>query len=106
MEESPILGFGSPRENDLFPELPPVGTHGTFWYVLFSHGIPGVVLFSAALAALVVATARPVHRDLLWLHGTVFGGAMLIPFYDLLPVPIFTVMAAAAVIVRDAKVTS
>jgi O-antigen ligase len=99
--DSPLLGYGSPRSNPLDPDLPPVGTHGTFWLVLFSHGIPGAVLFVGAMWSLVWRTARPRDTRLLWVHGTVVAGLVMLPFYDLLPVPIFTVMAAAAVVLRD-----
>jgi polysaccharide biosynthesis protein PslJ len=64
--ESPILGHGAPRPSEA-SGLPPAGTHGHFWMVMFSHGIPAAVLF---LAWLVVAFAHT------WAHRSGIGLAM------------------------------
>jgi O-antigen ligase len=101
VETSPLLGFGSPRSNEDNPNYPPVGTHGSFWLVLFSYGIPGALVFVALLASLVLRTSSPPDRRLLWLHAVVVAGFVEIPFYDLIPVPIFAVAAAAALVLRE-----
>ena len=36
--ESPLLGYGSPRQSTELEGGPPVGTHGQVWMVMFSHG--------------------------------------------------------------------
>ncbi|MGH9024178.1 MAG: hypothetical protein ACRDV9_13940, partial [Acidimicrobiia bacterium] len=41
--KSPLLGFGAPRPSVVNPNLPPVGTQGQFWLILFSHGFPGLI---------------------------------------------------------------
>lgn len=64
--ESPILGHGAPRPSEA-SGLPPAGSHGHFWMVMFSHGIPAAVLF---LAWLVIAF---VHT---WAHRSGIGLAM------------------------------
>jgi polysaccharide biosynthesis protein PslJ len=100
VQESPLLGFGSPRSNEDNPNYPPVGTHGTFWLVLFSHGVPGAIFFVGGLVSLAARTSRPKDRRMLWLHAVVVAALVEIPFYDLLPVPIFTMMVAAALVLR------
>jgi O-antigen ligase len=101
VNESPLFGFGSPRSNEDHPEYPPVGTHGTFWLVLFSYGIPGAIAFVGLLGSLVVRTARPPDRRLLWLHAVVVASLVEIPYYDLIPVPIFVAAACAALVLRE-----
>ena len=102
--KSPLLGFGSPRDNPLNPELPPIGTHGQIWMVLFCYGIPGALFFLAALVSLIVRTANPVNRRYLWLHGIVFGGMVMVPFYELLPMPLYIIAACAGLVLRDTAV--
>lgn len=40
--ESPIFGFGAPQD---ISGSPSAGTHGQFWTVIVSHGLPGTALF-------------------------------------------------------------
>ncbi len=99
--ESPVLGFGSPRSNEDNPGYPPVGTHGTFWFMLFSHGIPGAAIFVGLLGSLALRTSRPRQRHMLWLHGVVVAGLVMMPFYELLPMPMFVIAACAGIVLRD-----
>lgn len=41
---SPLFGYGAPRDAEL-PWLPPLGTQGQLWTVLFSHGFIATALF-------------------------------------------------------------
>ena len=99
--KSPLLGFGSPRENPLNPTLPHIGTHGGIWMVLFCHGFPGAIFFLGGLVSLLVRTARPANRRYLWLHGVVLGVIIMLPFYELQPMPIFVMGACAGLALRD-----
>lgn len=99
--KSPLLGYGSPRTDPENPDAPPVGTHGTLWMVLYSHGVPGVVAFVGGLAGLALRTRNPRNRRYLWLHAAVVGGLFMIPFYELIPMPIFTVAACAGIVLRE-----
>lgn len=51
---APIFGYGAPRPA-AEPWLPSLGTQGQLWTVMFSHGLPALVLFMAwfGVAALV-----------------------------------------------------
>jgi O-antigen ligase len=43
--ESPLFGYGAPRPSKWNPNAPSVGTQGSIWLVLFSHGFLGAALF-------------------------------------------------------------
>jgi O-antigen ligase len=79
---SPLLGYGAPRTPD---QPPPIGTHGLFWYAMYSHGFPGVALLVVALAALLGWTARARTPTALWAHITIVMFSIQIFFYGLLP---------------------
>ncbi len=85
VQESPVLGFGAPRPNPDNPFLPPVGTHGQFWMVLFSHGYPAAMLFVGFLVSMIVRTGRDLDRERLWLHAAVVALLVQMWFYNLLP---------------------
>ena len=98
--ESPLLGFGSPRSNEENPNHPAVGTHGHFWTVLFSHGLPGAFLFVAAVGSLVLRTAFTRRDSGVWLHVVVALVLVEMWFYSLLPSPLIIVMAVAGASLR------
>jgi O-antigen ligase len=100
VRQSPLFGFGGPREAE-GPYLPQLGTQGAFWLVLYSHGIPGAVLF---VGFLLIAfwrsrTARPLIQ--FWSHIVLFIGIVQLPYYGMLPAGIHILMAAAAVGLRS-----
>lgn len=100
--ESPLLGYGSPRPSERNPNLPPVGTHGQLWLVLFSHGIPGATLFLGWFAYVLWSSRRPKTDIALWMHVVVFVALVQMPYYGLLPVPLHVAMVAAAMTWRGA----
>jgi hypothetical protein len=104
--ESPLLGYGAPRPSERNPNSPPVGTHGQFWLVLVSHGIPGMVLFVGWLFYAFWQTQRhrsPLH---LWMSVVLLIALIQLPYYGMLPVPIHLVMLAAALSWREARTES
>lgn len=98
--QSPLFGFGAPVANEENPNLPAVGTHGQLWTVLFSHGIPGALLFVAFAVSLAWRTT--VYRDPVstWLHVVVALVPLLMWFYELLAPPLFIWMLAGAAALR------
>jgi polysaccharide biosynthesis protein PslJ len=103
--DSPLLGYGSPRRSERNPNLPPVGTHGQLWLVLFSHGIPATLFFVGWFLYLFWSTRRPGSNLALWMHVVVFTALVQMPYYGLLPVPIHLVMLAAALAWRHSAHT-
>ena len=99
VQKSPILGMGAPRQNDN-PKLPPAGSHGQFWIVMHSHGIPAVGFFLAWFAYAFLRGLR--RRDF---AGIVGGSAILVSlvqftFYGFLPVGLALLMVACALVLR------
>jgi hypothetical protein len=95
MGESPIFGFGSPRPaargNDLH-----VGTHGQLWMVLFSQGIPGLLLFVSFFVIAIRRASRARSRIGFWASVALIIPLIQIPFYTLLGVELMVVMTVAA----------
>ena len=101
--ESPLLGYGSPRPYEGPGVRPPVGTQGMLWYILFSHGIPALLLF---LGWLLHAFARsgPASGPLLspWVRMSIVIALVQMPFYGLLGAQLSAVGFGVALALREA----
>lgn len=100
--ESPLLGYGSPLPSERNPNLPPVGTHGQFWLVLVSHGIPALILFLGWFLYVFWHSRQPSSLVGLWMHVVVFIALIQMPYYGWLSSPLHIVMVAAAITWREA----
>jgi O-antigen ligase len=81
-QASPIIGYGAPQSEDTgFP----IGTHGLFWYVMFSHGFVGLAFLLIAIVTLTLATARARTPTALWAHICIVIALTQVPYYGLLP---------------------
>lgn len=83
--ESPLVGNGAPERAASAPDLPPVGTHGLLWYLMFVHGFVGMALFVGWLAGEVWRSGRVRRADGWWTHLALLIGLVQVPFYGLLP---------------------
>jgi hypothetical protein len=85
-QESPLIGNGAPRRAEGAPEgMPPVGTHGMLWYLMFVHGFVGMALFLGWLGGEVFRSGRVRTTDGWWAHLALVIGLVQVPFYGLLP---------------------
>lgn len=100
VEESPVLGFGSPRPASN-PNLPSVGTQGQFWLVLYSHGIPGATLFVGWYLWWLWRTRRARTNLLFWARVVILIGLVQLPFYGQLPAQLHVLMVAIGLASRD-----
>jgi O-antigen/teichoic acid export membrane protein len=106
IKKSPVLGYGTPREAPEDPTGPSLGTHGQFFLVLFSQGLPGVALFLGWIGYTIVRSGRlgragPTARY--WAHLAIILGVMQGFYYELLPMQLHMMMIAAALAYRDLK---
>lgn len=84
--ESPLVGNGAPRHIEGAREgMPPVGTHGMLWYLMFVHGFVGMGLFLGWLGWEVLRSGRVRAADGWWTHLALVIGLVQVPFYGLLP---------------------
>lgn len=100
VDDSPILGFGAPKASVDNPNLPAVGTHGHFWTVLFSQGIPGLVMYVGFLVMMTIRTAKDLTPDRLWLHVTFAMLLLQMWFYNMLPAPLHIGFIVLGVLLR------
>jgi O-antigen ligase len=110
---SPILGYGTPVSISLVnPDAPTVGpsvgTHGQFWTIIVSHGIPGVVLFVGWWLVAFFRTGRRLPmgsgRDTnaaFWAHVAILAGILQMGYYELMPWGLLIMMTAVAMALRE-----
>lgn len=120
LEGSPVVGFGSTRDvqgsfasisGAATPDcsacgVPPLGTQGHLWGVIFSAGVGGALLF---LAFFVVALSRcwrcRTTAETLCTFVLAFFGLQLL-VYDTLGMPLLAVMTAIGLVAREQLVTA
>ncbi|MGA8116063.1 MAG: O-antigen ligase family protein, partial [Actinocatenispora sp.] len=81
--DAPLLGYGGPATVDTTTAPAPVGTQGQLWLVLFSHGIPALLVLLAWYLVVIRSTARSSTPAGLWLSGVPVAGLVQMPFYGL-----------------------
>jgi len=92
--ESPVFGHGAPRPST--ESRISVGTHGQVWIVLFSHGIPAVILFAAWLMVAWRQTAHHRSGVGLAMNAALVVVSVEIFYYGFVGMGLFIVMIAAA----------
>jgi hypothetical protein len=111
---SPIVGFGSTRnvQGNLMSlaggarpgckacAAPPLGTQGHLWLLLFANGLVGTLAFGAFFAVRFARHWR--ERTAYGVAGccVLLGFALFVFIYDLVEVPLYTVMIAVALMWR------
>jgi hypothetical protein len=119
VEGSPVVGFGSTRDvqgsfasiaGAATPDcsacgVPPLGTQGHIWGVIFSQGLVGALLFVAFffMAALRCWRCRTTTETLCTFVLAFFGLQLLV--YDTLGMPLMTVMIAIGAVTREQVLT-
>jgi O-antigen ligase len=100
--ESPLLGFGGPQDTELINRnIPPVGTQGQFWMVLFSQGFIGAALFVAWLVLAFVRTVGVRTPAGFWCNIALLVALFQLPFYGMLPTQLHVVFVVAAIALRE-----
>lgn len=111
---SPIVGFGSTRDvqgsftsvaggdNPQCPAcgVPPLGTQGHLWLVLFSQGVVGAILFCAFFAVRFRQHWRDPSAYAVTGCCVLLFFAFFLLVYDLVEAPLFTVMITVALLWR------
>jgi len=103
VKEKPILGFGAPIESQIDPTKPSVGTHGQFWLLLVSTGIPGAIFYLAWFGLALWRSRKGSAEIGQWCHVVLLIALIQIFFYELLPAQLHLAMIAAALSLRELK---
>lgn len=112
---SPVLGFGSTRDvQGSFSSIaggatvdcsacsvPPLGTQGQLWLVIFTTGLVGAALFLTWLVLLLSTCWRATTTNQTLCLAVLVAFIAQLAVYDTLGVPLFTVMLAAGLVLRD-----
>ena len=120
IEGSPVVGFGSTRDvqgsfasiagastPDCGPcGVPPLGTQGHLWQVIFAQGLGGTVLFlTFFLLALSRCWRCRTTTETLCAFVLAFFG-LLLAVYDTLGTPLLTVMVVIGLLAREQRATA
>ena len=97
---SPVFGYGEPQPVAGQSRLPPIGTQGQLWTVLYSNGFPAAIFFVGFFIAVLWQTRRARGMTGLWLHTVPLVALPQIVVYGWLPVELQVVMVAAALAYR------
>ncbi|MEV0596383.1 hypothetical protein [Nonomuraea cavernae] len=111
---SPVVGFGSTRDlQGSFASVgggerpgckgcgvPPLGTQGSLWYLIFAHGFVGAVFFLGFLVRRFATHWRDPDRVSIAGCCVLLSFAVFLLIYDLLDAPLYTVMIALALMWR------
>jgi xanthosine utilization system XapX-like protein len=99
--DSPLFGYGGPRESQDTPNAPAIGTHGHIYLVVFSHGLPGLVFFLAWWLWALWVTAKGATGPPLWIHVVLVIGALEFFYYDMIPTQLHLMAVLAALAWRE-----
>jgi O-antigen ligase len=103
---SPIFGYGAPRPSAWNPDAPSVGTQGALWLILFSHGIPGLLLFLGWFGMCWWRLVRSTTPLGFWISVMLVILVVQLPVYGVLPAQIHIVMIGIALAMRERSLTS
>ena len=106
---NPIIGYGAPVEVETGPHAIAAGTHGQFWTILVSQGIPGTIFFFGWFAVVLRRglredrhAPRETEEVRFWANVALITALSQIPYYEWLPYGHLVVMVAAAIATREA----
>ncbi|MGR6318629.1 O-antigen ligase family protein [Micromonospora soli] len=81
VEQSPLLGYGAPKSVDTTLAEEPLGTQGLIWQILYSHGIPALVVFLSWLVLVARRLTAAVSPAGYWLSTVPVIALVVIPVY-------------------------
>ena len=94
---SPMTGWGAPTPQ---VGVPPVGTHGLVWWIMYNHGFVSLALFLVWMARTAGLALRARREVEIWSAAALLVFVLQLGFYGLLPqLPIVGV--AAGLVQRD-----
>ena len=79
--KSPLLGYGAPRLVDTTHGAEPLGTQGQMWMMMYSHGIPALLLFVLFFAMIAWRLSAAVSAPGKWLSVVPVIALVVTPFY-------------------------
>lgn len=103
--ESPFFGFGGPRPA-VAVGVPPAGTQGQLWMLLFSFGYLGAVMYMAWWVTVAVQTVRQPDTTGMLLNAVLVALLVETLYYGMLPHGIAVAMIIAAVALKPEIVST
>ncbi|WP_256838337.1 O-antigen ligase family protein [Ornithinimicrobium faecis] len=102
--ESPLFGYGGPQAVESSASiLPPAGTHGQVWMVLFSHGFIGLALFLGVLAWMTLRSLSWQGTEGAVATGILVAGIVESFYYGTLGAGLFITMVIGALAFRSTQ---
>ena len=106
---SPLLGYGAPEQNTAVTHTKKsVGTESEVFMLLYSHGVPALLIFMSWFAYTIVRTAKRRARAspaVFWIHVALLVACVQAPYYELTErIPFM--LTFAAILYRDIALQS
>jgi len=79
--DSPLLGYGAPRLVDTTHATEPLGTQGQIWMMMYSHGVPSLVLWLLFFGLIAWRLSAAVTTAGRWLSAVPVIALVVTPFY-------------------------
>lgn len=102
--ESPLFGYGAPRPSET-EGAPSAGTQGQVWRVLFSHGVPGLLLFLAWFTLSFTSTIRVSKSIDIGMSSVLLVVLVESFYYGTMPTGTAISMSVAALLMRPGPAT-
>ncbi|MCA2213512.1 O-antigen ligase family protein [Jidongwangia harbinensis] len=81
VQQSPLLGYGGPRMADTTHAAEPLGTQGQVWLMMYSYGLPALLIFLAFFSVIAWRLAAAVSAPGRWLSVVPVIALVITPFY-------------------------
>ena len=97
--ESPIIGFGAPRPSEI-AGMPPAGTQGQFWSIIFSHGFGAAIPFWGWFAVVLRFAWKRSDPVGVAMGSAMLGTAVMTIFYGVLNAALVVIFMIAGIVMR------
>jgi O-antigen ligase len=103
VKKSPLVGYGSPRLSGFDKNLPELGTQGQFFTIMFSYGVPAVLLFAGWFIYSFWRSLPRGSPTRFFANASLLILLLELPYYNHMPTSLHVVMVAAALAWRDLR---
>jgi hypothetical protein len=101
VEKSPLLGYGSPSGAQFDKNLPNLGTQGQLFTIVYSYGIPALLLFAGWFLYSFLRSLPRGSPTRFWANASLLILLVELPYYNYMPATFHVAMVAAALVWRD-----
>ncbi len=103
VKKSPLIGYGSPRLSAFDKNLPELGTQGQLFTIVFSYGVPAMLLFTGWFVYTFLRSRPRGSPTRFFANASLLILLLELPYYNHMPTSLHVAMVAAALVWRDLR---